>query len=396
MIKRLLIINNIPTPYRTFMFDKMHEIGKEYGVEVQVVFLAENESKSRWWPTKPRRHWDYHAFSMGFPHYFARGCNIFSDKPVPLFCRLTINFGVFRELISSKYDYAIFAPSMSITNWLAAILPLKKTKKIMWQEANSDSQQLNGWPVRKFRKLMYAQYSALFCPGKRAIDYIYSISPKMASRPDFYMPNIVDTSLYVQQGRSFRKNRRMLRVQMGIPEDHVVILCVGRLEKSKGYDKVIELLPNIKGKYQLLIIGSGVMKSEYLQIINTLGLNEKVRLLGQQDQEEVVKYLACADWFFHPAIGDPSPLVCIEACTIGLPMSVSKQTGNAPEVVEDGVNGLLFDAKETDSIKNCLRRMVEASPSTLDSMGKMSMQIAGKRFDPDRVCKDFFEKLTSL
>ena len=118
---------------------------------------------------------------------------------------------------------------------------------------------------------------------------------------------------------------------LGLEGSDTVILSVGQMEGRKGFDgSLAAFAGEAKGAvYRLL--GGGSRLQLYRERVRDLGLGERVRLPGEVDEETVARYLAAADWFWHPAVADPSPLVCVEALHAGLPMCISLQTGNLPE-----------------------------------------------------------------
>ncbi|MEI8285585.1 MAG: glycosyltransferase, partial [bacterium] len=79
--------------------------------------------------------------------------------------------------------------------------------------------------------------------------------------------------------------------------------------------------------------------------------------------------------FVHPALEEPWGLVLNEAASSGLPILAGDNVGAAEELVEDGVNGWIFDAQSVDSISETLKKMAALSPDERDHMGKESFRI---------------------
>ncbi|MCK9267438.1 MAG: glycosyltransferase family 4 protein [Alkaliphilus sp.] len=385
-MKRLLIVNNIPTPYRTFMFNKMFDRGKSFNIEVSVAFQACREKRRLWKPED---------FDMKFPYFISTGLKSRRSKPVNLFKYTTLNADIISKVISGDYDWIMMAAFMSVTNWVLSLIP-SKSKKLLWSESNLMSAHYMGFLDKYFKKLLVGQYDALVCPGKYAVEYITFLAPKMKNKMVLWMPNIVDTQNFREKVIALKENRSELRQSFGIGKDELIIFGSGRLVNTKGFDCLLKAAAEIKGRYKLCIAGSGPEKASYEELINRNAMADRVRLLGQISEEEVVKWLSCADWFIHPARKDPSPLVIIEALNAGLPMAVSQNTGNAPESVIENVNGITFDQDDQNKVNTAFGRIVNTDVSSLLKMGQASMEIARSKLDPDIVVDRFFQALLQL
>jgi hypothetical protein len=127
-VKKFLIVNNIPTPYREFMFTKMYELGRDFGIDVKVVFQAKQD---------PDRPWKAEDFSYSYPHYFSKGI-ISKKKTQENMSYYVINSDIIKDIASGEYEWALLAPFLSITHWIASFTPTK-TRKILWSESNLQS-----------------------------------------------------------------------------------------------------------------------------------------------------------------------------------------------------------------------------------------------------------------
>jgi glycosyltransferase involved in cell wall biosynthesis len=148
--------------------------------------------------------------------------------------------------------------------------------------------------------------------------------------------------------------RELTRDELGIPKDAMVLLTVGRLTERKGQLIVIEalrLLPqDIAGRCCYLVIGPAYDTSFTDRIREAKarsGLD--VRLLGEGSDELVRDVYAASDIFC--LVGGPDRsgrvegfgLVLLEAGAQGLP-AIASATGGVPEVVRDGISGVLVPA----------------------------------------------------
>ncbi|MCI0498761.1 MAG: glycosyltransferase [Planctomycetales bacterium] len=380
-MKKLLIINNVPTPYREFMFTKMSDIGRTFGIDVTVAFQAERE---------PGRPWKADDFSYSFRHYFSTG--MAGKDRRHMYSYGVINRDILHDLACGGYTWAFFSPFMSITNWMAAFLPTR-TRKVLWSESNLQSTK-HVDPIARFLKSRaIKQFDALACPGIRAVEYLTFLRPSADLMPRLRLPNIVDTNKFLNKVLDFKSQRQQFREKLNIAKDTICVFAIGRFIEIKGFKKVLNVLKNLEGNYLFCLAGDGPERPDYENIILQDRLQNRVRLLGQISEDEVVQWLSISDWFFHPAQKDPSPLVVIEAVNAGMPMAVSLQTGNCPEAVDEGQNGFVFDAYADGQIVETLQKMLTVSSDERTEMSQRSLQKAKDLFNPDIVLDAFYKKL---
>lgn len=126
------------------------------------------------------------------------------------------------------------------------------------------------------------------------------------------------------------------------------ILFVGRLEKIKGPDILLEAFSKLDAnKYRLTIIGDGTLK-EKLQ-----NGSKNVNFLGYRGLEEISKYMRESDFLIVPSRNESLPLVILEAANYNLPVLAS-DVGDCRLVIEKYRIGRIFDKENTDQ----LRRMI--------------------------------------
>lgn len=137
-------------------------------------------------------------------------------------------------------------------------------------------------------------------------------------------------------------------------KNNLLIITMGRLIPLKGIDKLIQLLPELKQNISLIIIGDGPEKRNFELISDMLGVKERVIFTGNLKRQEVFDYLMIADLFVLYSDGESSmPFSVLEAMVCGLPV-VASRAGGIPELIEDGVDGILVELKDTDGLKKAI------------------------------------------
>ena len=122
-----------------------------------------------------------------------------------------------------------------------------------------------------------------------------------------------------------------------------ILLCVGRLERDKGYETAIEALARLGDPdARLVVIGTGPERAALEAGARRAGVAERVEFLGPKPRNEVVEYLAAADLFLFPTERDEAaPLVPLEAMASALPV-LTTTVGGGAELIESGESGLLL------------------------------------------------------
>ncbi len=169
--------------------------------------------------------------------------------------------------------------------------------------------------------------------------------------------NGVNTEDFTPDNRS--KYFEEIRERHNIDKNEIVLVFAGNPFVRKGLKYTIEALPQLKTKdYKLLIIGGDdPNKKPYVEIINKLGLVDKVIWIGITS--EIKKYFAASDIFVLPTRYEPFGIVIAEAMASGLPAVTSKLAG-AAELIEDGKDGLHIQTPtDSDEIAKKLNYLIQ-------------------------------------
>lgn len=137
-------------------------------------------------------------------------------------------------------------------------------------------------------------------------------------------------------------------------------LFVGRLEKVKGPDILIEACKILKEDFEnfnLYIIGPGSMETLLKEEVSKGNLTGNINFLGRQGAKEIAAYMLGADCLVIPSRSESLPLVLIEAAKSSLPI-IASNVGDCQLVVSKYNIGQVV---EKDSISDLSRAMLEAS-----------------------------------
>jgi glycosyltransferase involved in cell wall biosynthesis len=140
------------------------------------------------------------------------------------------------------------------------------------------------------------------------------------------------------------------RSKFALPEEKIV-LFVGRLVYEKGIHVLINAVPKILEKVnaKFIIVGSGYMKEQLLNIVRSMGLEHKVLFEGFMDEPTLQKLQRCANVSVVPSLFEPFGIVALEAMAAQSPIVVS-DTGGLSEIVEHDVTGVKVYPNNPDSL----------------------------------------------
>lgn len=164
------------------------------------------------------------------------------------------------------------------------------------------------------------------------------------------------------------------------------LIHIGRFnhqKNHKGLLKAFSLLVKIDPHGCLDLLGDGELRPEMERYAGELGIADKVRFLG--NQQNVYPYLQDADIFLLPSHFEGMPMTIIEAMGTGLPV-VATRVGGVPDMLTDGESGIL-----TENIPEAVAEALEklAKDSTLrEKMGKNAI-LESKRFSSETMAENY-------
>lgn len=161
-------------------------------------------------------------------------------------------------------------------------------------------------------------------------------------------------------------------------EGEKIVLFVGRLVEIKGVSYLIEAMQEVDAK--LIIVGDGPMKDSLMS--QARGLGDRVSFLGAKNHEDLKTIYASADIFVAPSVTGKDGgqegfgLVMLEAMASGLPV-VASNSGGIPDLVKDGVNGLLVEERDAKGISQAINKILY-HPDLYTEMSSNSRKLAGQ------------------
>jgi len=140
------------------------------------------------------------------------------------------------------------------------------------------------------------------------------------------------------------------------------ILFAGRLAPEKGLSTLIDAMARVQRELsgvELHLAGSGNEEATLRQRVVQLGLESHVTFLGHRSRAEVLELLQTSTLLVVPSHWcENSPVSCYESLLAGLPM-VASNIGGIPELVRDGITGLLVEPRSSEDLASKLVRLLQ-------------------------------------
>jgi len=188
--------------------------------------------------------------------------------------------------------------------------------------------------------------------------------------------------------------RDAVRRELGVGKAPLVFTA-GRLVRKKGFEYLIDavgrLLPGFPD-IRLVIAGDGDLRDELADRSGRLP-DGRVRLIGDQPQDEIARLLAAADVVAVPSVRDDAgnvdglPNFALEALASGTPVVVT-DAGGLPQAVTDGSNGRLVPEKDPDALARAIGDLL-AAPGAARRLGERARERVIRDFGWGRVAERF-------
>jgi glycosyltransferase involved in cell wall biosynthesis len=169
------------------------------------------------------------------------------------------------------------------------------------------------------------------------------------------------------------------REEFGIPEGVPVVGVVARLEAEKGHRTLVDGWPVVLESHpdaRLLIVGEGSERNSLEAQAASLGISDRVVFTGRR--EDVPAVTAALDVAVLPSYREAQGLSVLEAMALSRPV-VASNVGGIPEMIEDGVSGLLVPPGDCDALAGAIVRLLSDHPFA-DMLAKRGHDLVHERF----------------
>lgn len=240
----------------------------------------------------------------------------FYKLKIKLIYSLNIDF-VYRWLIKEKYDIEI-AFVEGFDTKLVAASHNKKSKKYAWVHCDLIANPHTNIHYKSIddEREVYTKFDKIFAVSN---DVKKSFIKKFKINNITVQYNPID---------SFEIINKSMEKQNVLKNDCLNLITIGRLEKQKGYDRILKIAKKLKQEgyeFKLYILGKGSLKDDFDKYIVKHNLSDCIKLLGFK--KNPYKYLKCADIFICSSYAEGFSTVATEAMILGIPIVTTNCSG---------------------------------------------------------------------
>lgn len=376
----IAIYTNILTPYRKHFYDALYNECIKNGDNFHVLVMAE---------TEPNRNWMYDDLKTEYTILLKHKTLAISEVYIHF------NQNLRKTLIELDLDILICAGGY-LCPGIRSVLRWKNDlgyKTYFWSESHLNEQRTYGnikIMLREYvRKSLYEKFDGFWYAGKLSREFIEKYARRNADL--YFVPNLIDEKKYAEAIELSEADKYKLLEKYHLNQQKKVFLCPARLSRVKGIDKFISILSQTESRDQVTILIAG--DGELYDVIKEKAEREclDIRLLGYQNQNTIVELYSIADVFLLPSISDANPLTCIEALWAGLPLFISENCGNYPEVVKEGKNGYVFNYENIGIALVKLEKLINAKNEWRKNARIVSHQIAVEKYSTRKVVESLLK-----
>ena len=196
--------------------------------------------------------------------------------------------------------------------------------------------------------------------------------------PLYLLPYAVDNAWFEQQARLAAPRRAELQAEWSLNPSRPVILFAAKMQTRKHCDDLIaayaQLSPGLGQDPHpyLVLVGDGEERRNLEQQAAATGFSS-IRFCGFKNQQELPRYFDLATIFVSPASAEPWGLIVNEVMNAARPVILADETGCIPDLVTDGVQGIIYKTRDIDALAQALRTLLE-TPGLAAEMGSHAFE----------------------
>ncbi len=273
--------------------------------------------------------------------------------------------------LARKYRPDCMVANFGATNVMTLVGYLTRVKgRVDWYhtlssqlEADSSVSAIRGWIQVIRRCLVYKLATHVVCNSQAALEDVKAVY-RVPDHKCHVFHNALEDPIkrYGLTAVDRQPNR---------------LVCVGRLEPSKGQDVLIKSIAILKDQFpdiRVDFVGKGSSKQAYVALAENLGVKENCHFRGSLSHMDVLHSMALATLTVVPSRHEAFGLVNIESLAAGTPV-VGSHTGGISEIVRSGVDGFLVTPGDSAALAERIAELLQ-NPALREAMAVQ----ARKRF----------------
>lgn len=230
----------------------------------------------------------------------------------------------------------------------------RKDSEVLWAKIP--------WLYLKLERWTYQFAEHVLTVNGNTLSFYKKKYRKFAEKFDF-IPTWVDSEIFYSQAPRSAVREELVSLDH-IARDKKWILYVGRLQKQKRPEMLIQVIAGLEDGEQLLIVGEGNLQNELEQLCRERKVVDRVHFLGTMGQDKLRELYQAADLFLLTSNFEGMPMCVLEAQACGLPV-VTTPVGEVGRIILQGKSGVVTEDHD-------LQTILSAVQSVLSSEGEYS------------------------
>lgn len=373
-IKKVLIVTNIPTPYRIPLFNELKKQLQEKNIGFKVIFGGNTYSRRKWKIDLGQCHFDYSILN-------SRTIKLGSKEKTMFFYS-----GLTKKILEIKPDLIVTIGFSWATLKVFFLSFFNNYKFIIW--SGSISGRSYSLLRKIFRRILLRKASGFIAYGTKAKEYLISLG---ADEKKIHISlNTTDTDFYAKRSKEIRDSCNFDKTKKKL-------LYIGYLSSRKNVRKLLEAMIDLKKQrndFILDIVGSGSEKSSLESFVKKNSLNDHVIFNGYKQKEEIPFFLAQCDCFLFQTDFDIWGLVLNEALAAAVPCISSINAGATFDLIREGVTGFALDFSDLRSLTEKINWILD-HPEKAMQIGAKAAEFIKNKANIKKSTADFVAALTT-
>lgn len=367
----VLLVTNIPTPYRIPLFNALAETFGRSGFNLKVAFGASGYSRRNWAIDMDECRFDYEILPST-PFHIGK-----SESA-------SFTYGGLWSVIRREKPAVTIITGYSLGTvklWLRSIL--FGEPYVIWSGAIADAAMPTPRLRMMQRRMLVRAAVAFIAYGSRAKHYLETLGAPPA-RISIGI-NTVDTQFYRQRALADGAERRRKK--------DFDLICLGDLSSRKRVGlalQAVALVSDVRRDFRLRLVGDGPERVALEKMANDLGISDIVCFEGYKQKDEVAEILAAAHCLLFPSRFDVWGLVLVEAMAAGIPCIASFRAGATEDLIQDEVTGFAVDFEDPRKVANRIEWMLDNRDAAL-AMGEAAADFIESDVTLERSAEGFLE-----
>ncbi|WP_120944094.1 glycosyltransferase family 4 protein [Helicobacter labacensis] len=315
------IITPLPVFYKINLYNALAQ-----RLKIFVVFLASD--------TKETRAKDFSTLDHAQFAYKVLFCGVLQERP--LWGNVAKLFKILRQ---HPYQRLLLGGWDCVEFWAGWAFSAKSKNAIVVESSIQESviSGLKAW----VKKIFLARVSVGFVCGNLHAQLLEALGFKGVTKTTHGV-GIINPSSLKREPRPYAQK----------------FICIARLTPVKNLEFLLRVFANLPD-LSLSLVGAGELESQLKQMASA-----NVSFLGAMPNKQLNALLCAHDVLILPSIAEPWGLVVEEALSVGVPVLVSRACG-ASVLVQNGVNGFVFDPQDEGALKALLQSLENSYPTLL-------------------------------